>query len=197
MPKPSFDMTVQPLPGLMSRLGEPGQPPIYLGMGSGDAMGGLLTALGITLALLAREGTGRGQLIDASLYGAQLFLAAPSLQGYLATGSDWFSRQRSRRAAPNPLWNVFPAKDRWLFLCLPNDDAGWTRLCRALEDPALATDQRFDSPDQRRRNREALTDALDGILSQRAAADWLERFRTQDIVAGPLPNFSDLAPGPP
>ena len=51
--KPSFDMTVQALTGIMARLGEPGQPPIYLGMGSGDAYGGVMSALGIVLALLA------------------------------------------------------------------------------------------------------------------------------------------------
>ena len=40
--RPTFDMTVQGLTGLMSRLGEPGQPPSYLGMGSGDTYGGLM-----------------------------------------------------------------------------------------------------------------------------------------------------------
>ena len=45
--KPSFDMTVQALTGAMARLGEPGQPPIYMGMGSGDAFGGIMSAHGI------------------------------------------------------------------------------------------------------------------------------------------------------
>ena len=52
--KPSFDMTVQALTGIMARLGEPGEPPIYLGMGSGDAYGGIMSALGIALALYQR-----------------------------------------------------------------------------------------------------------------------------------------------
>jgi len=96
--KPAFDMTVQALTGLMPRLGEPGEPPIYLGMGSGDAFGGLLSALGILVALHQRRATGRGQLVDASLYGAQLFLGAPSLQGFLA-GESQQAEQRSRRGA--------------------------------------------------------------------------------------------------
>ena len=77
---------MQALTGIMTRLGEPGQPPIYLGMGSGDAMGGMMAAFAIMLALYARQHTGRGQFLDASLYGAQLFMAAPTLQAYLATG---------------------------------------------------------------------------------------------------------------
>ncbi len=82
--KPSFDMTVQALTGVMARLGEPGQPPIYIGMGSGDAYGGIMSALGIALALYQRQRTGVGQCLDASLYGAQLYLAAPYLQRFLA-----------------------------------------------------------------------------------------------------------------
>jgi crotonobetainyl-CoA:carnitine CoA-transferase CaiB-like acyl-CoA transferase len=59
--RPSYDMTVQALTGIMARLGEPGQPPIYLGMGSGDAYGGIMSALGVVLALYQRRRTGRGQ----------------------------------------------------------------------------------------------------------------------------------------
>lgn len=194
--RPAFDLTVQALTGLMTRLGEPGQPPIYLGMGSGDAMGGLLAALGIVVALLARDVTGRGQFIDASLYGAQLFLAAPSLQAYLATGSERFSRQQSRRDAPNPLWNVYPASDKWLFLCLENTDEEWSRLCSTLDAPELAADARFATAELRRTNGPLLVDALDGALRAREACDWLQRWRRAGITAAPVNNFADLVADP-
>ncbi|MBK7170196.1 MAG: CoA transferase [Gammaproteobacteria bacterium] len=70
--RPSFDMTVQALTGIMARLGEPGQPPIYLGMGSGDAYGGIMSAFAIAMALYQRNRSGHGQCIDASAYGAAL-----------------------------------------------------------------------------------------------------------------------------
>ena len=191
--KPSFDMTVQALTGLMSRLGEPGQPPIYLGMGSGDAIGGLMAALGILLALVQRKRTGRGQFVDASLYGAQLFLAAPTLQAYLATGSERFSEQQSRKAAPNPLWNRYPTRDKWLFLCLENDDESFSRLCKSLDDPDLAKDARFDAADKRERNATALVEALDRALEKRSAEDWMARFEALGIVASPIYNLADAA----
>ncbi|MEX1255660.1 MAG: CoA transferase [Dehalococcoidia bacterium] len=190
--KPSFDMTVQALTGLMARLGEPGQPPIYLGMGSGDAIGGLFTALGIMFALHQRRRTGRGQLINASLYGAQLFMAAPTLEPYLATGSEAFSRQQSRKDAPNPLWNVYPTSDKWVFLCLANADENWARLCETLDAPDLASDARFATVEKRRGNSE-LVAALDERLAKRSAAEWLERWRALDIVGGPIDNLADLA----
>ena len=194
--KPSFDMTVQALTGIMARLGEPGQPPIYLGMGSGDAYGGLMSAFGIMLALYHRNRTGKGQMLDASLYGAQLFLTAPSLQAYLATGSDEYAKQQSRKTAANPLWNMYPAKDKWVFLCVPNTDADWARLCESLDDAGLASEPRFDSADKRRRNGKALVTRLDKLLKRRPASEWMQRWKAADLVASPINNLADLAADP-
>jgi crotonobetainyl-CoA:carnitine CoA-transferase CaiB-like acyl-CoA transferase len=194
--KPSFDMTVQALTGLMNRLGEPKQPPIYLGMGSGDAYGGLMAALGIVMALYHRRRTGKGQLIDASLYGAQLFLAAPTLQAYLATGSRKLSRQNSRKEAANPLWNTYQAQDKWLFLCMPNDDDSWTRLCKALDDPELQHDARFHTAHSRHKNAAKLIERFDGIIGKRTAAEWMERWKSLGVVGSPINNLADLGNDP-
>jgi len=190
--KPSFDMTVQALTGIMARLGEPGEPPIYLGMGSGDAMGGLMMALGIVLALLAREATGRGQYIDASLYGAQLFMAAPTLQAYLATGEQRWAKQQSRAQPENPLWNTYPAADKWLVVCMPNDDESWRRICRALGEERLAADERFAAAGGRREHAAELVAALDACLRAKPAAHWVERMRAEGVVATEVRNFRDL-----
>jgi crotonobetainyl-CoA:carnitine CoA-transferase CaiB-like acyl-CoA transferase len=194
--KPAFDMTVQALTGLMSRLGEPGEPPIYLGMGSGDAHGGLMAAFAILLALHERERTGRGQLVDASLYGAQLFLAAPTLQAYLATGDARYAQQRSRADAPNPLWNTYRAADRWLFLCVPDADEGWARLGGTLDDPTLAADPRFATAAARRERAAELIARLDAALARRTAAEWMERWGPLGIVASPICDFAELARDP-
>ncbi len=193
--KPSFDMTVQALTGLMARLGEPDQPPIYLGMGSGDTYGGLLSALGIMIALYNRKRTGKGQMLDASLYGAQLFLTAPTLQAYLA-GNEKAAKQQSRKTAPNPLWNQYAAKDKWVFLCVPNTDESWARLCRSFEDEELAKDARFATTEKRRRNTKGLIKFLDKTIKKRTAADWMERWKALEIVAMPIGNLADLAADP-
>jgi crotonobetainyl-CoA:carnitine CoA-transferase CaiB-like acyl-CoA transferase len=194
--KPSFDMTVQALTGIMARLGEPDQPPIYLGMGSGDAYGGLMSALGIMLALYHRNRTGKGQMLDASLYGAQLFLTAPTLQAYLATGSDQYSKQQSRKTAENPLRNVYRAKDKWVFLCLPNTDESWSRLCQSLDGAEVASDPRFDSVEKRHRNAKRLISGLAKVIKRRSAGEWMARWKALDIAASPIQNLADLAADP-
>jgi len=194
--RPSFDMTVQALTGIMARLGEPGQPPIYLGMGSGDAYGGLMSALGVMLALHHRNRTGKGQMLDASLYGAQLFLTAPSLQAYLGTGDEQYAKQRPRKVAENPLWNRYRAKDKWLFLCVPNTDADWVRLCQSLEVTDLQTDARYDSAEKRRKNSRRLIAQLDKVIKRRRAAEWMERWTAAGIAASPIQNLQDLSEDP-
>lgn len=193
--RPSFDMTVQALTGLMARHGEPGEPPVYLGMGSGDAYGGLMSALGILIALHNRRRTGKGQKIDASLYGAQLFLTALPYQAYLA-GDERHAQQRSRRAAENPLWNLYRASDGWLVVCARNDDESWERLCRALDEADLAKDPRFDRADARRRHAPVLVETLDAVVARRSAAQWMERFASLGIHAGTVDTFKELASDP-
>ena len=190
--KPSFDMTVQALTGLMARLGEPKQPPIYLGMGSGDAYGGLMSALAIMMALHHRRRSGKGQWVDASLYGAQLYLTGQSLQAYLA-GDTGRAKQRSRLDAVNPLWNVYQAKDKWLFLCAHNTEVGWGKVCSALNDGALESDNRFDSVEKRRGNGRALVESLDAIFANAEAQAWVDKLRAAGVPSSPVANLADLA----
>lgn len=189
--KPSFDMTVQALTGIMARLGEPGEPPIYLGMGSGDAYGGIMSALGIMLALYQRKRTGRGQSLDASLYGAQLFLGAPFLQSYLA-GNESASLQQSRKQVENPLWNLYPTTAKWVFLCEPNEDERWRALCRALGDAGLADDSRFADAAGRREHNEALIEVIEGLTLRRDHVELMAALEAEKIVASPINNLADV-----
>jgi crotonobetainyl-CoA:carnitine CoA-transferase CaiB-like acyl-CoA transferase len=194
--KPSFDINVQALTGIMARQGEPGQPPIYLGMGSGDAYGGVMSAFAILMALYQRKKTGRGQSIDASLYGAQLFMGAPTLQPYLATRNPLYRDQRSRTQAGNPLWNQYRASDKWLFLCAENTDANFSKICECLGDAGLADNASFATPEQRRENNAALISAMDAQIESQSADEWVERFRAAGLDASSIGTFADLAEDP-
>ena len=189
--KPSFDMTVQALTGIMARLGEPGQPPIYMGMGSGDAFGGIMSALGIMLALFQRQRTGRGQEVDASLYGAQLFLAAPHLQAYLA-GHEDNALQQSRKQVENPLWNLYPTTGKWIYLCERNDDARFAALCRALDAAALAGDRRFQDAAGRHQHNEALIELIEAQTARRDHVSLMRALGEQGLCASPVNNLADV-----
>lgn len=188
--KPSFDMTVQALTGAMARLGEPGQPPIYLGMGSGDAYGGIMSAMGIAMALYQRNKTGKGQSLDASLYGAQLYLAAPYLQAFLA-GDKGSALQHSRKEVENPLWNLYPSTGKWVYICEANTDERFAALCSALGND-LAADERFNSAENRAANNVALIAAIEALTTQKSDAELINAFAEHGIVSSPINNFADV-----
>lgn len=189
--KPSFDMTVQALTGAMARLGEPGQPPIYMGMGSGDAYGGIMSALGIAMAIYQRNRTGKGQCLDASLYGAQLYLAAPYLQSFLA-GNKQSALQQSRKQVENGLWNLYPTTGKWVYVCEENNDGRFAAFCQALGDDTLASDERFDTAEKRLENNVALIAAIDAITSRKTDTDLLAGLEANGIVHSPVNNYADV-----
>lgn len=189
--KPSFDMTVQALTGAMARLGEPGQPPIYMGMGSGDAYGGIMSAMGIAMAIYQRNKTGRGQCLDASLYGAQLYLAAPYLQAFLA-GNSQSALQHSRKEVENALWNLYPTAGKWVYICEENTDERFAAFCKALGEDALATDERFATAQGRLENNIALIAAIDTITATQADTELLSALEANDIVHSPVNSYADV-----
>ena len=189
--KPSFDMTVQALTGVMARLGEPGQPPIYLGMGSGDAYGGIMSAFGIVLALYECRRTGKGQHVDASLYGAQLYLAARHLQAYLA-GDEASALQHSRREVENPLWNLYPTLGKWVYVCEPNEDARYAALCAALGRPGALAEARFADAAGRRQHHVALVAAIEAATLRHGHEELMRAFTAAGVVASPVNNFADV-----
>jgi crotonobetainyl-CoA:carnitine CoA-transferase CaiB-like acyl-CoA transferase len=165
-------------------------------MGSGDAYGGLMAAFAILLALWRRNATGIGQRIDASLYGAQLFLAAPTLQAWLATRDPRHSAQQSRTAARNPLWNTYRAKDQWMVLCVPNRDDAFRVLADSLADATIAGDARFATVAGRREHARELIALLDATIATRTAAEWMGRWTplaAHGIAASPIATLADLA----
>src|SRR5690348_9713934 len=72
--RPGFDQIAQGMGGLMSITGLPGQGPVRAGIPVDDLSAGLFTAIGILLALIERQRSGRGQWVHSSLLQAQIFM---------------------------------------------------------------------------------------------------------------------------
>ncbi|MBN8902932.1 MAG: CoA transferase, partial [Rhodospirillales bacterium] len=70
--RPGFDQIAQGMGGLMSITGLPGQGPVRVGIPVADLTAGIFAAMGILIALLEREQSGKGQWVQSSLLGAQI-----------------------------------------------------------------------------------------------------------------------------
>jgi crotonobetainyl-CoA:carnitine CoA-transferase CaiB-like acyl-CoA transferase len=85
--EPGYDALMQAAGGLISMTGEPGRPGVRVGASLIDQGTGMWAALGVLAALLGREHTGEGCVVDVSLYETALAYIGYHLAGYLADGT--------------------------------------------------------------------------------------------------------------
>ncbi len=139
-------------------------PILLAGPAFGDVQSGMNLAGGIAAALFQRERTGKGAVVDVSLFGSGLWAMQATIAGCYATGRDNIV-QLDRRRPPNPLANIYKAGcGRSFVLGMLEADRYWGGLCAALGHPELAEDPRFTSMKLRATNSEACVDTLDAIF---------------------------------
>ncbi len=148
--EPGYDALMQAAGGLVSITGEPGRPGVRVGSSLIDMGTGMWAALGILAALLEREHTGDGTVVDTSLYETALGYVGYHLVGYLADGTV---PQGQGTVFPMVApYQVFPTRDGELMVAAGNDRL-FALLCEVLGLPELVTDERFRANPDRVRNR--------------------------------------------
>ena len=128
--------------GLMSITGAADGPPYRLGVAIVDIVSGMFAAQGVLAALLARERTGEGQVVDLGMLDATTALLTYQAGNYFATGAAP-GRLGNRHPTIAP-YETFATADGDLALAVGNDGL-WQRFCQAAELPDLAADPRFAS----------------------------------------------------
>ncbi|MBL8672414.1 MAG: CoA transferase [Alphaproteobacteria bacterium] len=184
-----FDLMAQAMSGLMSVCGPADGPPHRLPVPITDLCGGMFAAIGVLTALAARERTGRGQLVDTSLYEAGLAFAVYEAAGYFHSGQPPKRLgQAHRGSAP---YQVFETKDGWV-TCGAATQAMWERLCDILSAPQLKADPRFVEVPLRVVNHVALADALAPYFRQRKTAEWEKALLDEGIPVGPVRTYDQV-----
>jgi crotonobetainyl-CoA:carnitine CoA-transferase CaiB-like acyl-CoA transferase len=188
--EPGYDALMQAAGGLISVTGEPGRPGVRVGSSLIDMGTGIWAALGIATALLERERTGQGSVVDTSLYETALAYIGYHLVGFLADGTV-----PTRQGTVFPMvapYQVFPTRDGELMVAGGNDRL-FRLLCEALELPDLPDDERFRTNPDRVRNREELVALLSARLRERPTADWHARLTAAGVPAAPVADVADVA----
>ena len=188
-PRPGYDLIVQGESGVMDLTGFPDGPPVKVGNSIGDLVAGMAAAHGVTLALLARSKSGKGQRVEIGMLDVMA-----SLLTYQA-GLYWNAGGRpTRRGNQHPSivpYEVYQAQDAYMTLGVANNSL-WERMCRAIGREDLAKDPRFDSDANRVTNRDALGTMLNSIFSTRPAADWLKVLDDAGVPAGRIKTVAEV-----
>jgi crotonobetainyl-CoA:carnitine CoA-transferase CaiB-like acyl-CoA transferase len=150
---------------------------------------GMWAALGIATALLERERTGVGAVVETSLYETALAYIGYHLVGFLADGTV-----PAPQGTVFPMvapYQVFPTRDGELMIAGGNDRL-FRALCDALGVPELASDPRFGTNPDRVRNREDLVALLSDRLRESDSAHWQELLTSAGVPAAPVADVEDI-----
>jgi crotonobetainyl-CoA:carnitine CoA-transferase CaiB-like acyl-CoA transferase len=189
-----FDLIAQGYSGLMSVTGEgPGREPVKVGAPVTDITAGILAALGVVAALFERERTGRGQLVDTSLFEAGVTQTYWQSAIALASGTS-----PGPMGSAHPLaapYQTFRTTDGWVNVGASNEGT-WARLTEALGRPELRDDPRFADNSGRMSNLSALVEALAPIFAGQGTDAWLTTLERAGVPAGPVASIGEMLEHP-
>jgi len=190
-----YDLIAQGMSGLMSVTGEgPGRPPVKVGAPVTDITAGVLAAMGVLAALNHRNNTGKGQLVDTSLFEAGIMHTYWQSAICFATGTP-----PGPMGSAHPLngpYQAFPTADgMWINIGAANQ-RNWERLLRVIGRPDLGQDPRFADNPSRMANLKALEEVLNTVFREKPAAAWLAELEKAGLPAGPVLNVAQMHADP-
>lgn len=196
--RPGLDRLGVAYGGLLHLTGEPDRPPVRPGVTVADYLTGAFAAEAALAALYRRDAgaspTGRGAVVDASLYGSVLRILEWTIPAYDRLGVVR-KREGNRLANSAPLDN-FATSDGGFVCVVGASDANFARLCRAMDRKDLLEDERFSTLARRARN----ADAINGIVSEWTTghtAEEIERMCVEsDVPVATAYTARDIASDP-
>ncbi|HEC40358.1 MAG TPA: CoA transferase [bacterium] len=180
---PGYDQVAQGMGGIMSITGEPGGPPLKVGVAIADITGGMFAAYGILVALYNREKRGRGQMIDVSLLDSQVALLTYQAGTYFASGEI-----PQPVGSGHPLivpYQAFKAKDVYFNIAAGNDKL-WKILCKAIGLEKAIDDPKFATNAKRIENREEIVKVISDIIITKNGEEWLKILTDAGVPCGPI-----------
>ncbi|MEC5323243.1 CaiB/BaiF CoA transferase family protein [Aurantimonas sp. A3-2-R12] len=186
----AYDLLVQAETGLSSVTGNE-HGPARVGVSVCDIAAGMTALSSIMQALYARERTGAGRHISLSLFHALSdWMNVPYLQYVYGGLTPPRNGLRHPTIAP---YGVYECSDGRAILLSIQNEREWVNLCaKALEQPELATDERFASNNQRVANRPALEAIIQCIFARHDRDAMAARLEAAQIAYGRLSDMEDL-----
>ncbi len=180
---PALDIIAQAMSGNMSITGPPDSKPYRSGIPIADIAGSMYAVQGILGALFRRERTGEGQYVDVSMLDCMLSWLTVRA-GYTFATDEPYPRMGNKLDEFVP-YGVFETADSYLAIVVVQDHH-WEKLCTAIGRPELATDDRFQTADRRRENRDELESILEDELVTQSTDEWFDVMSDHGVPSGPI-----------
>jgi crotonobetainyl-CoA:carnitine CoA-transferase CaiB-like acyl-CoA transferase len=188
-----MDLIVECSSGFMSITGTEAGEQVRSGYAVADINAGMHAAIGIMLALRARDVSGEGQYVDVAMQDSVISAMSSNYMSYL--GSNVVPRPLGASFGTVVPYSVFSAEDRAFSIAVGSEKL-WAAFCEAIERCDLVEKPEFATNAQRVRNRQGLEKTLAAVFRERPMADWLERLRGAGIPCSPVLNFEEVVAHP-
>ena len=173
------DVLAQAMSGIASRRAEPDAPPEPSATPIADFTGGMLLTQAILLALLARERTGRGQVVHVSLLDGMLAMQ-------LQEASAWLNLGQRLNWGSFPLSGTFRTVDGYVVMVGAFKPNPLQDICRALGIEDLSADARYATHDAQVAHREELQQLWRQEFARRTTKQVVDALETVDILCAPV-----------
>ena len=197
---PAHDMNYLSLAGVLGLIGEADRKPaIPLNLVADYAGASLHGALGIMLALFARERTGRGQHVDVSYLDTTISLlaATPNMRFFFSDGTSP-RRGQGFLGGSYPYYAIYETRDGKLLTIGCTEPWLWENFCRAIDKPEFARFAR--KPDQFVRaanaEEEAARNEIEALIRTRDRDEWYDRLVKADVCVGKVYDVEEMVGDP-
>jgi crotonobetainyl-CoA:carnitine CoA-transferase CaiB-like acyl-CoA transferase len=184
-----MDIMAQAMSGLMSITGEEGRPPVKAGVPMCDLVCALYGALGAVAALRVREATGRGQLIDVSLFEAGVSFAVWESGLYFGSG-EIPRRHGSAHQATAP-YQALRSADGY-FVAGATTPKTWSAFCRVLELESLVDDPRFSQAPSRHEHLAELLPLIEAVTVAKPSRTWVDALPAAGVPCELLQDYGQV-----
>ncbi|SDK64649.1 CaiB/BaiF CoA transferase family protein [Billgrantia gudaonensis] len=189
-----FASVCEAMGGLRYLSGYPDRPPVRVGISIGDTLAGLHAALGTMMALHQRDRSGRGQVVDSTIFESVLAMMENLIPEYARAGKI---RERSGsflpKIAPS---NAYPARDGRDVIIGANQDTVFRRLCEAMGQPRLADHPDYATHRARGENQQAIDDLVAAWTRQHDAQHIVDLLAEAGVPAGLVYRAPDMLDDP-
>lgn len=196
-PFKSFDMIGQATGGAMSVNGEPGAPPLKLGVTLGDTGTGVHCAVGILAAYIQRQATGRGQRVEVSMQEAVVNYTRVASSGRYVSGRA-VRRSGSRLAflAPGDLYHCKGEGPNDYAYMLATNREMWEGVLRTIGRDDLIGDPDWSSAAWRGQHFDDVHGMIETWTSERDKFTVMEAMGTNGVPCGAVFDTEDVLSHP-
>jgi crotonobetainyl-CoA:carnitine CoA-transferase CaiB-like acyl-CoA transferase len=188
--RPGYEPIVQAFSGMFSVNGAPDGPPARVGLQVLDMGTGMWTAIGCIAALYRRQITGRGGVVDTSLFETALSWLSISLGAYKTTGK---LPVRHRSGSPRIIvFSSFETSDGEIVVAAANDRL-FAKFASAVGREDWNADARFKTNALRLDHQEELMPQVEALMLTRSSADWAACLEAAGIPCAPVNTLAEIA----